>query len=179
MNMRRILINWKFSESIYSVQYWFFSILGMSCFFFIFTVDNFFFLTWKFWIYQYTLPYTNPKLFPTLFFTGLMTEKSCDIIVMAATNRPQDIDHAILRRLPCRFHIGLPVSNTAEVFWITWWVILCWIFKRIETSLAPMLKKCKFIDCDSPTSVELHFIISIYHLSNFKLSALLYIKLIL
>lgn len=39
---------------------------------------------------------------------GLISTPGVDVIVMAATNRPQDIDHAILRRLPCRFKIGLP-----------------------------------------------------------------------
>ena len=45
---------------------------------------------------------------------GLMTESNSDIVIMAATNRPRDIDAAILRRLPCRFYIG-PPDTTARL----------------------------------------------------------------
>jgi hypothetical protein len=30
---------------------------------------------------------------------------------MGATNRPQDLDSAIMRRMPTRFHINQPVSS--------------------------------------------------------------------
>lgn len=40
---------------------------------------------------------------------GLITDSDCTVIVMGATNRPNDLDKAILRRMPARFYISLPV----------------------------------------------------------------------
>ena len=45
------------------------------------------------------------------FWDGLVTDSSCQIMIVGATNRPQDVDVAILRRMPSMFCIGLPVSN--------------------------------------------------------------------
>ncbi|XP_017060715.1 outer mitochondrial transmembrane helix translocase [Drosophila ficusphila] len=39
---------------------------------------------------------------------GLMSNADVCVLVLGATNRPQDLDKAILRRMPAQFHIGVP-----------------------------------------------------------------------
>ncbi|KAH8329484.1 hypothetical protein KR074_011719 [Drosophila pseudoananassae] len=43
-----------------------------------------------------------------MLWDGLSTNNHSTVIVMGATNRPQDLDKAIVRRMPAQFHIGLP-----------------------------------------------------------------------
>lgn len=43
---------------------------------------------------------------------GLSTDTfSCRVIIMGATNRPSDLDEAIMRRMPLRFYIGMPETR--------------------------------------------------------------------
>ena len=42
-----------------------------------------------------------------MLWDGLSTDNST-VIVMGATNRPNDLDKAIIRRMPAQFHVGLP-----------------------------------------------------------------------
>ncbi|XP_052894134.1 outer mitochondrial transmembrane helix translocase-like isoform X1 [Anopheles moucheti] len=46
-----------------------------------------------------------------MLWDGLNTDSESTIIVMGATNRPQDLDKAILRRMPSQFHISLPTEE--------------------------------------------------------------------
>lgn len=43
-----------------------------------------------------------------MLWDGLNTNSQATVMVMGATNRPQDLDKAIIRRMPAQFHIGLP-----------------------------------------------------------------------
>lgn len=45
---------------------------------------------------------------------GLDTGENSQVMVMGATNRPQDVDAAILRRMPTAFHVGLPNAAQRE-----------------------------------------------------------------
>ena len=50
----------------------------------------------------------DPHLFILQLWNGLSTKSNCTVVVMGATNRPKDVDRAILRRMPSTFHVGLP-----------------------------------------------------------------------
>ena len=48
---------------------------------------------------------------------GITTEPNTQIIIIGATNRPNDIDPAVRRRMPLKFYVPLPnESQRAQIF---------------------------------------------------------------
>ncbi|XP_002018814.2 ATPase family AAA domain-containing protein 1-B [Drosophila persimilis] len=45
---------------------------------------------------------------------GLVTSQNSTVIVLGATNRPGDLDKAIIRRMPAKFYIGMPDTTQRE-----------------------------------------------------------------
>eukprot|EP00191_Tetraselmis_sp_GSL018_P005494 CAMPEP_0177602256 /NCGR_PEP_ID=MMETSP0419_2-20121207/14756_1 /TAXON_ID=582737 /ORGANISM="Tetraselmis sp., Strain GSL018" /LENGTH=480 /DNA_ID=CAMNT_0019095697 /DNA_START=251 /DNA_END=1691 /DNA_ORIENTATION=- len=45
---------------------------------------------------------------------GMVTDSDANVIVLAATNRPYDLDEAVLRRLPLSFEVGMPSAAQRE-----------------------------------------------------------------
>lgn len=46
-----------------------------------------------------------------MLWDGISSSKRCQVVVMGATNRPLDVDKAILRRMPAMFKIDYPRKN--------------------------------------------------------------------
>ncbi|XP_046917601.2 outer mitochondrial transmembrane helix translocase [Dermatophagoides farinae] len=49
-----------------------------------------------------------------ILWDGLISNNNCSVIVMGATNRPNDVDNAIRRRMPATFHISLPNNEQRQ-----------------------------------------------------------------
>ncbi|XP_071693322.1 uncharacterized protein [Rutidosis leptorrhynchoides] len=63
---------------------------------------------------------TNMKTEFMSLWDGFTTDQNARVMVLAATNRPSDLDEAILRRLPKAFEIGKPgQSDRAKILKVT------------------------------------------------------------
>ncbi|GJR12669.1 ATPase family AAA domain-containing protein 1-like protein [Tanacetum coccineum] len=63
---------------------------------------------------------TNMKTEFMALWDGFTTDKNARVMVLAATNRPSDLDEAILRRLPQAFEIGKPgQADRAKILKVT------------------------------------------------------------
>ncbi|PWA47728.1 P-loop containing nucleoside triphosphate hydrolases superfamily protein [Artemisia annua] len=60
--------------------------------------------------------FTNMKTEFMALWDGFTTDQNAQVMVLAATNRPSELDEAILRRLPQAFEIGVPdCKERAEI----------------------------------------------------------------
>ena len=47
---------------------------------------------------------------------GFLSEKAARVVIVGATNRPADVDRAILRRMPLALHIDVPVCVCVDLY---------------------------------------------------------------
>ena len=52
---------------------------------------------------------------------GLKTQSNSNVIVIGATNRPFDLDDAVLRRLPRRLLVDLPGEKERQGILLYYW----------------------------------------------------------
>jgi hypothetical protein len=67
-------------------------------------------------------------LSPSQHWDGLRTKQSDRVLVLAATNRPMDLDEAVVRRMPRRIFVPLPDAvNRERILQVRYGLAGCWL----------------------------------------------------